>query len=117
MSIPENSVERRHHRRVVLHGPAQLQIQGGPSTPIRTLNISVGGLSAVASVNPGSDAQCLVHIDIPEKGGGATPTELSAQVVQSAFSKIDDGYIVNFKFINLTASAAARIARFMASVG
>ena len=113
-SSPESpSIERRHHQRVVFNGTATLQVQS-TEMPVRTRNVSVGGISVLASHEVPTDTGCIVHVAIPD-GDGEKRVALQARVVNSTFNKIEGGFMVSLQFIKLSANVAATIARFMKS--
>lgn len=115
-TIPEQPrVERRHHRRVAFNSNATLQTIGSTPIAVRTRNISVGGVGILASQPLTADTRCKIHVAIPDGNSDAIPIELLARVVSSDYNKIEGAFMLGFEFINLTASAAATIARFMHS--
>lgn len=108
-------VERRHHQRVAFNSDATLQTIGVKPIAVRTRNISVGGLSVLTSQEIAPDTRCKIHIAIPDDSSDAIPVELVARVVSCNYNKIEGGFMLGCEFINLTANAAATIARFMHS--
>lgn len=115
-TVPERPiVERRHHQRVAFNSDATLQTVGSKPVPVRTRNISVGGIALLASQALEKDTRCKIHVAIPNGQTDATPVELLVRVVNSDFNRIEGAYMVGCEFINLTATVAAIIARFMHS--
>jgi c-di-GMP-binding flagellar brake protein YcgR len=115
-TIPETpKVERRHHQRVAFNSDATLQTIGATPMPVRTRNISVGGISLLVSKDLAMDTRCKIHVTIPDGNSEAIAVELLARVVNSNFNKIEGAYMLGCEFINLTANVAAIIARFMHS--
>ena len=109
------SVERRHHQRVAFSSSATLQAIRREPIPVRTRNISVGGISVLASHELAVDTACKIHVAIPARNGDVVAVELLARVVSSNFNRIEGGFMLGFQFVNLSASVAATIARFMQS--
>ena len=107
--------ERRHHQRVTFNSNATLQTQGARPISVRTRNISVGGISILFSQDLAMDTRCKIHVTIPDGNSDPIAVELLARVVNSNFNKIEGAFMLGFEFINLTASVAAIIARFMHS--
>jgi c-di-GMP-binding flagellar brake protein YcgR len=107
--------ERRHHQRVAFNSNATVQTIGATPMAVRTRNISVGGLCVLTSHDMATDTRCKIHVTIPDGNSDAVAVELLARVVNSNFNRIEGAFMVGFEFINLTASVAAIIARFMHS--
>jgi len=105
--------ERRQHQRVAFNAAAELQTKPAMRLPIRTRNISLGGLSVLHTVELAPETRCIVHAVIPESRGDSTPVQLRGRVVNCQFNKIEGGFMVSLQFIDLSASVAATIARFM----
>ncbi len=115
-TIPESpKVERRHHQRVAFNSNATLQTKGAKPISVRIRNISVGGLGVLASQALAMDTRCKIHVAIPDGNSDAIPVELLVRVVNSDFNRIEGAFMLGCEFINLTASVAAIIARFMHS--
>lgn len=110
---PPDGFEKRKHKRKVIRSTAQIRTPSGELHKVHTLDISEGGLSVVASVNPKPKATCFVLINIPVKPQGGSSIEVQAIVVDSIYSSSESGFRIGFQFSNLSHEASAAITQFI----
>lgn len=110
---PPAGSEQRNHLRKMFRSAAQIRTPNGELLQVHTLDISVGGLSVVASVNPKPNTTYIVYFNIPIKPFGRITAEAQAMVVHSIFSSSESGFRIGLQFNKLSPEAYAAITQFV----
>ena len=105
--------ELRQHARRVLRTTAQLVVAGSPPFPVRTLDISAGGMAIIATVQPPRGLHCTVLLSLPQTGREPVAMALPVTVAHSIFSSGEEGVKVGLSFNALPPDAAALVQRFV----
>jgi hypothetical protein len=103
--------ERREDPRKRLVGPASLITQSG-AVNVRTLDISLTGMSVASPANVLVGSACTVDINLPASGGNRQRARLPARVVNCVMSKVD-GFRLGLQFADLPLSERAALADCM----
>ena len=105
--------ELRQHARRVLRTTAQLIVAGSPPFPVRTLDISAGGMAILATVQPPRGLNCTVLLSLPQTGREPVVVELPVTVAHSIFARGEEGVKVGLSFNGLAPDNAAVIQKFV----
>ena len=105
--------ERRGQERKILRANAQLRLPGVRPIEVRTLDISVGGMAVVASVNPQAGAACTICIAPVSQPRGAVSVDIRAVIVHSIFSNREDGFKIGLQFADLSPEAIETVSRYL----
>ena len=104
--------ERRQERKP-LRTNAMLRVPGAAPIRVRTLDISVGGMGVVASLNPHPGVACSMAIAPPASASGAPTIAIPATVVHSIFSVREGGFVIGLRYGELSDEAVEAITRFL----
>ena len=107
--------ERRRSARKLFRKTAYLLFAGHPPIPVRTLDLSVHGLSVVGAVNPSQHATCVCQFGIPVMPAGNFRIEVQATVVESILSGSDGGFRIGLQFSTITTEVSEAIKKFLAA--
>ena len=111
-SLPET--DRREHERKPLRIEAHLLPPQQPPFRVRLIDISHGGLRMACSVNPPLMSVSVVRMALPRPDRGAAPLiEVGVQVINSIYSRTEDGFRVGLKFLEMPAAAKGIISAFL----
>ena len=88
-------------------------LPGGKPLQVHMLDISAGGFSVVASVNPRSQETCVALLTIPAMPYDSKTFEVQATIVHSTYSSIDSGFKIGLKFTKISPEAHAVITQFV----
>lgn len=105
--------ELRQHARRVLRTTAQLVVAGSPPFPVRTLDISVGGMAILATVQPPRGLNCTVLLTLPQTGREPVAMSLPVTVAHSIFARGEEGVKVGLSFNGLAPDKVAVIQKFI----
>lgn len=105
--------EFRQHARRSLRTTAQLIVAGSPAFPVRTVDISAGGMAILTTVQPPRGLNCTVLLSLPQTGREPVAIELPVTVAHSIFSSGEEGVKVGLSFNALPPDAAALVQRFV----
>lgn len=119
MMDPDNpgGQEQRQHSRRLFRTTAQLVVPGSAPFPVRTLDISVGGLAILATVRPPQGLNCRVLLSLSLRGQGPVAMALPVTVAHSIFAKGEEGVKVGLSFNSLEPDVAAMIQQFVGGEG
>lgn len=106
-------LDLRQHARRLFRTTAQLVVVGSPPFPVRTLDISAGGMAIVATVQPPRGLNCTVLLSLPQTNREPVPMALPVTVAHSIFSSGEEGVKVGLSFNALSPEAATLIQRFV----
>lgn len=84
-------------------------LSGEARFPVRTFDISAGGLGIVASANPRTGTGLEVDFSVPLRPKGSTPLRLSAKVAHSVLAGSEGGFKIGLVFTDLPKEAAQAI--------
>lgn len=113
MNLPSSGIEQRVHLRKALRVNAELIAPGAPVFPVRTMDISAGGIGVIASLNPPSGLHVIVRMRIPARAGAPLPVEVAAQVTHSVFMTTENGFKVGLRFVEPAPAVSAAVAQFL----
>jgi c-di-GMP-binding flagellar brake protein YcgR len=115
MSEPDpNPFDRRQHERRPFRSMADLLLRNFPLLKVRTIDISSGGLSisSPTDIAPGSGGH--IRVNIPTLRTSVS-YNTQAEVMNSIYTRADDGFKVGLKFVNLPAPMATAVKSFLAA--
>lgn len=99
MQDPE--IESRVHPRHPIRTRGHLLFNGNSPVPVRTLDISVGGLCVVSEITLPVKVQGVIQLSMPMGKGKFELQNINIQVMHSIFSSKEDGFRVGLMFIKL----------------
>lgn len=95
--------ERRVFERKTLRGPARIVLSGMPTTIVRVLDISLGGMGVVSDSNIPVKKSFQIEFNIlVRKKNTIAGIRAAAVVTHVAFSNDEGGFKVGLQFIGLT---------------
>ncbi|MCX9157363.1 PilZ domain-containing protein [Niveibacterium sp. 24ML] len=116
MDPSKPSSDRRQNERKPLRTTSYLRLPGSRPTAVRSVDISLGGMSIIATANPPSKTSCVLRVGLPAGAQGIKLVEVEAKVLHSVFSGREDGFKVGLSFVNLGAEARQAISSYLSSV-
>ncbi len=90
--------ERRQQQRKALRANAELLLQGAPPIPVRTLDISIGGIGVVSGLNLPQSAPCVIRLAAPGQSRGVPTIRIDAIIMHSIFTIRHDGFMIGLRF-------------------
>lgn len=105
--------ERRRHDRKPLRAKALLQLPDRAPLPVRTVDVSIGGLGVVSPVNINPLLACKVRVNLPLQPIGHALVEARATVAYCVLSSSESGFLVGLQLLNLPIESARAIAHFL----
>jgi len=109
----DDGINRRENDRKMLHTRAILAIPGKPILEVRTLDISIGGIGIVASVNLVARIPCKLAFSLPLRHGKKINVEAEGYVTHSLFSNSHDGFKIGIRFKDVSPELEKEIARYL----
>jgi hypothetical protein len=110
---PPVGTEQRKHIRKVFRSTAQLRIPSGEILQVHTLDISAGGVSIVAAMNPILKISCVVRLAVPVNTFERTNIKVPAIVVNSVYASSESGFRIGLMFANILPETLETITRFV----
>lgn len=83
------------------------------SFPVRTVDISAGGMGIIAAANAPQGAKFTIKILLPTRAGGKQVIEVRAQVQHSIFAADEQGYKVGLIFVDPDRATTSAILEFV----
>jgi len=105
--------ERRRAERKVLRTNALVILSNAQPFEVRTIDLSAGGMSIVASANPKSGTVLNIRFSVPLRTGGHTLFEAKARVIHTVFSSVESGFKIGLSFTVLPPVAASAVLQFL----
>lgn len=105
--------ERRHNERRSLRGIALLLRPGQPDIPVRTLDISLGGLAIVASANPKPGLSFTIRVQLPMVKKSVFTFDAEVRVMHSVFRNVDGGFKVGLRFLAIHDKDQERVTQYV----
>ena len=107
--------ERREYTRVMLRANGRLTAPNGESFKVRALDISAGGVAAVAQSNLKEGSVFRINLPLPLRPQGTIALEADVEVMHSIFSNQEDGFKLGLRFTKLEQKASSAIMAFVKS--
>ncbi len=104
--------ERRVEERRPFRSSATI-IAGGREFPVRTLDLSRGGLCIVAAINPQLHLRFRMRLRIDRQPRGAVTLETEVQVMHSVLVAQENGFRVGLRFLHATPQLAEAVANYL----
>jgi c-di-GMP-binding flagellar brake protein YcgR len=97
--MQDNGIENRSQARRSLRTRGTLLFTGNQPIPIRTLDVSLGGLCLVADIAIPAKIMGQLEINLPLGNGNFEKMQVSIQVVYSIFCNKEDGFRLGVLFV------------------
>jgi c-di-GMP-binding flagellar brake protein YcgR len=110
---PTGGIEQRKHKRKAFRSTAQLRIASGEILHVHTLDISAGGVSIVAAMNPKLKMSCVVLLNLPTNPFEKTTIKVPAIVVNSIYNSSESGFRIGLMFANVAPESQEIVTRFV----
>ncbi|MDH4416486.1 MAG: PilZ domain-containing protein [Acidovorax sp.] len=105
--------ERRTQERRILRVQAELLVPGRPAMPVRTVDISEGGVSVLCTVNLSTRTECTVRLPLPVPPTGRKQLELRAVVLYSILSSSGGGFQLGMNVLSMDEATRNAIKQFV----
>lgn len=112
----EGGIERRHHERRGMRTPALLALPGRKPVEVLALDISIGGVGTLCSVNVKPGTACWIYLNLPVSRQDRELLSIEATVMRSIFVSKEDSFRVGLRFNGLTDRQHLLIQRFITNV-
>lgn len=93
-------VEGRSQQRRPYHSTAYIVLDAQRRLAVRTLDISLGGLSIAADFNPRRDTRFDLRLTLAPKSGGRIELQTSVAVVHSIFGSTERRFRIGLRFLD-----------------
>ena len=105
--------ERRQVERKPLSVRVRMALQGKPEMEVRSVDISVGGMSLTLDINlvPGTPCQLSFSMQLPN--GDIHKIQAEAAVAHCTYSSKRSGFVTGVQFKRISSDAQALVARYM----
>lgn len=113
--MQDNGIENRAHMRRPLRTRGTLLFAGNQPLPIRTLDVSAGGLCLVSEIAIPAKITGLLEVNVPVGNGHFEKMQVNIQVMYSIFCNKEDGFKVGVFFIKPPANLIAAIQKMFRS--
>lgn len=100
--MQDQGIESRVHHRHPLRTRGHLLFSGHEPVPVRTLDISVGGLCIVSELTLPVKIQGAIALSLPAGNGRFELQNINIQVMHSIFCNREDGFKVGLLFLKPT---------------
>lgn len=97
--MQDNGIESRANARRPLRTRGVLLFSGNQPIPIRTLDVSLGGLCLVAEIAIPAKIMGQLEMNVPVGGGNFEKMQVNIQVMHSIFCNKEDGFRIGVFFI------------------
>lgn len=97
--MQDQGTEGRTHHRHLLRTRGHLLFSGHAPIPIRTLDISVGGMCVVSEITLPAKVQGTIELSMPLGNGRFELQIVNIQVMHSIFCNKEDGFKVGLVFL------------------
>jgi len=113
--MQDNSVEKRANMRHALRTRGTLFFTGNQPIPIRTLEISLGGMSVVSEISIPVKIMGQLEINVPVGKGNFEKMQVNIQIMHCIFCNKEDGFKIGLVFIKPPANLTTAIQKIFKS--
>jgi hypothetical protein len=96
-----------------MRSTAMLLLPNHPPIAVRTTDISAAGLGLVASANPPERLIVQLRLQIPQRPAGYKAVDVVGKVMNSVYSRRDDGFRIGLLFQNPSPQAMTVIVDYL----
>jgi len=107
--MQDNSVENRANMRHALRTRGSLLFSGNQPIIIRTLEVSLGGISVVSEIAIPVKIMGQLEMNVPIGNGNFEKMQVNIQIMHSIFCNKEDGFKIGLLFIKPPANLTTAI--------
>lgn len=112
-----SGAERRTAERRALWSTATLLLPGDQTFPVKTFDISVGGVGVFAPANAPPGARLAIRLTLPQRPLAPTVFNVTVRVAHSVLARDAHEFKIGLQFVELDPKAESAIRHYIAYAG